>query len=215
MLRSFMNFYPNYMGSLYFKQHIHRHFVTGVIHGVCTPIAAVGVFMIIHGVNGFIQCKTLEIRKQRNRFTASPKPGGVTKKILYFVLGFFACGYMGYSPKVGALTLLIYWYILSGFINKFSQARLDSGNAIHYRKLAFQGFIILSTNVAMMEFIGHWLIERQASDVTWLANSVYHTPLYGVESILGVLPVAGLKTMVSTGLSGFADVVNLMLSLYD
>lgn len=45
------------------------------------------------------------------------------------------------------------------------------------------GLILLLVGWVMMEPIGHWIIERNASDLRYVVNSIYWTPLYGMRSL--------------------------------
>ena len=197
MHHSIIHFYPTYEGYMHFKQHIHQHQLTGLIHGVCTPIAGVGAFMIIYGLVGLIRgkCTSANINYET-------KTKIITKKILYFVLGFFAAGYMGYSPGLGGLTVFIYWYVISGMIDRFAQAipircAITHDIRNHYRRLIYKGACVLLCNIAMMECVGHWVLEHQSSDLRWLANSIYHTPLYGIDSIINIFPITHLRKLLN------------------
>ena len=92
-----MIFYPNTTGYEIFTGTIHQKPVTGIIHGVGTPIAAYGIFYFLYCLFG--------------RET--------TTKILYFTLGFFSCGYITYSPYWGFVTIMFYRYLVSLYIRSY------------------------------------------------------------------------------------------------
>lgn len=174
---------PNIEGYNLFNHRIHQHMITGLIHGICTPIAGIGIFMIIFAINILLT----------RRFLLKLSPAERTKRIMYVILGFYLSGYLSYSPGYGLITVLFYWYIINKTINRVHYNHSPTYN-IYYKyddiktqQLFIKGVMFLLFSVCGMEFIGHWLIEGEGSNVSLLFNSIYHTPLYGVKNILNFI----------------------------
>ena len=66
------------------------------------------------------------------------------------------------------------------------------------------GIILVFVNVSTLEVIGHGYYEHHHSYVSEFFNSVFHTPLYGINSVV----VEVLKQYKSTTLNGISSSQN-------
>jgi len=48
------------------------------------------------------------------------------------------------------------------------------------------GILLIAANVGALEMIGHGMYEKHHSYVEEFFNSVFHTPLYGINAVLGL-----------------------------
>jgi len=157
-----MLYLPSQLGYDIFTSYIHQNWLTGILHGIGLPASAIGVFMIIYGLFSLV----------------SSEPKTLTRYVSYFVLGGYTSGYLGYDPYWGILTILIYWILIHESINTAA----GHSPLVNIKV----GSVIFASSLFLMEFIGHWLLESQGSDVSQLFNSIFHTPLYGVKAIAQV-----------------------------
>ena len=161
-----MDFQPNQIGYYMFTEYIHKNDITGVIHGIGTPIAGMFIFNLLYIIV--------------NIFTKDAyHTEYILKNIMYFILGFFSCGYLTYDFSWGLVTIMFYWYIFNVTINRLVFYNLKFTFSNIYKII-----LGITIPISVMEFVGHWYLENSGSDINMLANSIYHTPLYGVKSLL-------------------------------
>ena len=132
----------------------HSNCMNGLLHTVFMPIALIGFFLIVNGLT----CDT---------FTEFLR---IIFSVLYFV------GYFNIDPYMGSLTVIIYYMITY-------LAHEDMRSKMLKRHMMFIGFMLLLISVTMMELVGHGLFENHHSHLWEFFNSVFHTPLYGMNSI--------------------------------
>ena len=140
MLINFIN------GTEIFRYGIHINCYTGIIHGICFPIATVYFFNILHLIGW--------------------------SKLIYPIIMFF-----GYDMILSSDTVLdgiscFVFYIGIGYLSQLQ----DVGWMLSVWRIL--------QCIAVMEFIGHWYLESTSSILNHFLNSVYHTPVYGFQSVL-------------------------------
>jgi hypothetical protein len=171
---------PNIDGYRLFTEYIHQHPVTGLIHAIFMPLATCGFFLIVFAILGLYMINKIKYYEQW--------PGKLTKiknivnGLAHFILGFVFAGYVTFSPWVGSLTIMFYWYVIQKTVN---YAESFEKTPINMSRILYNGLYLLVTSIIIMEFIGHWYLEGKGSDITQLLNSIYHTPLYGTISLIG------------------------------
>jgi uncharacterized membrane protein YGL010W len=138
----------------------HGNCVNGILHAIGMPIAVSGVFLIVRSASGsaiFSRCIH------------------VTVTTAYLAL------YLRYERSALSpwLFYLLYLGIFEGVLTPLYQR--PNWTRRHYLVL---GAILTAFNVAALEVIGHGLYEHHHSYVDEFFNSVFHTPLYGVNSVL-------------------------------
>ena len=159
-----MMFEPTYLGYSLFTQVIHRNYYTGILHGIFLPVAAIGLMFIIHS-----------LIKKLYRFDSNHAVREKTEKVMWYILGWFSCCYASYDVYYGAITILFYYCLMNQGIK--------AGPNLLW------GILLMGLSVGMMEFVGHWYLENGASNLSHFFNSVIHTPLYGVRSILNQIVI--------------------------
>jgi len=98
----------------------------------------------------------------------------VAKKLLTAILAFMMIGWFTFEPIYSIITVAFYWLLINWTMNRAGKNKNN----------LFIGATMLAISVSVMEFIGHWYLEGNASHLGEFFNSVYHTPLYGVKSLL-------------------------------
>lgn len=175
--------YISKFGYELFRSHIHKNCITGFIHTMFMPIATSGFFM----VSASIFCLIFG-----NKFLNYDK---IFNIIIYSL---FLAGYLRFDPLWGTITIIHYIiavHIIQKTIFKllvrFLKIETNNDNLYFFLKYyASVGIGMIAISVFSMEFIGHWMIEHQGSDIYHFFNSVFHTPLYTVKSLY--YPFVGL-----------------------
>ena len=155
-------FVPTYLGYQIFRSSIHQNYYTGILHGIFLPISAIGLMFIIHSL-----VKTIYPRDSQYMIVQR------VEHTLYYILGGFSCCYASYDPFYGFITVLFYWFIMK--------------KAVYAGPRLITGILLMAVSIGVMEFGGHWFLENLGSNLSHFPNSVIHTPLYGVRSVLGIL----------------------------
>lgn len=152
-----MIFIPNQTGYELFTSTIHQDPVTGLIHGLAMPFACQGFFLIVYGLLTAMGFRSLEY----------------THNLLWFIVGGMLSGYITFDPIWGVVSLVLYSTYISLSIERYNRIRYP----------IFVGIVTMAAALFCMEIIGHQYIESQASDITQLPNSIYHTVLYSTKSL--------------------------------
>ena len=155
-----MIFIPNATGYELFTSKIHQDPLTGILHGLFMPFACRGFFTIVYG----ILCL----------FNQNQKAKLITKNLLWFIVGGMLTAYITFDPYWGMLSLFLYSTWITYSINGFDK---NNYNVLY-------GIIMLCVSLFMMEFVSHWYIEQQASNLQELPNSICQTVLYSTKSLL-------------------------------
>lgn len=174
-----------------FREYIHRNLFVGFLHALFFPIAAVGFFSGLYG---------LAMRLGINEFTIYNGLHG----LLLVIVSTMMTSYVMFAPWLGIATLSFHYVliiiILRSFHNRYQEAKAREINSIYtlqnenettrLRKngtsLFFVGLCTVLGSIFVMEVVGHWLIEGKGSDVSQFFNSVTHTPMYGIKSMIEI-----------------------------
>jgi hypothetical protein len=139
----------------------HGNCVNGLLHLVGMPLAVSGVFLIVRA--------------------ASNHPI-FTRLLQFLVVTRYLSLYRLYetNPYSPWLFYVLYMTILDGYM--YRQVYIDPS----WSRSAYWcvGVMLIVVNVGALEVIGHGLYEHHHSYVGEFFNSVFHTPLYGVNSLL-------------------------------
>ncbi|KAG7353534.1 DUF962 domain containing protein [Nitzschia inconspicua] len=140
----------------------HGNCINGLLHFVGMPPAVSGVFLVVRGVaDSPIFTRILQ--------------SGVTTCYL--------CYYLTYETNVISPWLfyglyMAIWECLYHFVYNKNFTR---------SKFVFYGILLILVNVGGLETIGHGVFEHHHSYVSEFFNSVFHTPIYGINSVLATL----------------------------
>jgi hypothetical protein len=142
----------------------HGNCVNGVLHAIGMPIAVSGVFLIVRSVTDS------PIFTRHLQFA-------VTTGYLYLYLQYES---NPYSPWIFyAIYASIFDRLLYGYVYYF-----QSWTRLNY---LIVGILLVVLNVGALESIGHGLFEHHHSIVSEFFNSVFHTPLYGINSVMSLV----------------------------
>jgi uncharacterized membrane protein YGL010W len=156
---------PNAEGYAQFRK-CHGNCVNGVLHAIGMPLAVSGVFMVVRSVSD------------------SPS---FTRQVQVCVTSAYLYLYQQYEPNLYSPILFYIMYL--GIFEFILYQQVYNSSKKHGRLwyLAWGIFLII-TNVGALEAIGHGpFFEKHHSYVTEFFNSVFHTPLYGINSLLGLI----------------------------
>jgi len=141
----------------------HQNCVNGLLHFVGMPPAVAGVFMIVRA--------------------ASDSPS-FTRYLQFTVTSCYFYLYMTYetnklSPFLFYVLYMAIWECLYHFLYK--------NKGLTRTQFLALGIFFIALNVGGLEVIGHGFFEHHHSYVSEFFNSVFHTPLYGVNSVLAAI----------------------------
>lgn len=142
----------------------HGNCVNGILHFVGMPLAVSGVFLIVRSVSDHAEFT------RHLSFV-------VTTTYLYLYLQYES---HPYTPWLFYVMYMIIWEFLlyRRLYNDPSWSRIS---------YLVTGICLVAINVGALEAIGHGLFEHHHSYVLEFFNSVFHTPLYGVNSVLATI----------------------------
>ena len=160
----FANAHPTADGYAQFRK-CHGNCVNGILHAIGMPLAVQGVFLIIRSVSDaaeftrYLQCTVVTL-------------------YLYLYLQYET---NPYSPW-------IFYVFYMSFFEWIGYQRLYQSKQWNRQSYLVTGMALVIVNVGALEAIGHGsLYENHHSYVSEFFNSVFHTPLYGINSILTTL----------------------------
>lgn len=139
----------------------HGNCVNGILHFIGMPLAVSGVFLIVRSAS------------DSPTFTRIVQ-GIVTSRYLYLYLQFET---NPYSPWI---FFFLYMAIFDGYLYHYIYQNPTWGRLQHL----LVGALLIGINVGALEVIGHGIFEQHHSYVLEFFNSVFHTPLYGVNSVM-------------------------------
>lgn len=164
-----------------FRDNLHLNCITGWLHAVGMPIILIGFFVFLHG---YIFLVTDNIKRATD----------ITKSIVTLLGCLFIFGYTHYDIIIGFITVNIYmWLIITSLNNKYRlyKSYIDKDTNFYNPEIyaitiyfMINGILMIIIPLFIMEFIGHWLIENNSSNVSNVINSIYWTPLYGINSLI-------------------------------
>lgn len=183
---SFLYFDPSYAGYLIYREHLHQHVITGILHGIFMPIATIGFFIAIYAA-----LSMAIIGKGSSLCHLHDNVYDIANNILLCILSGFWTGYFSYTPIMGTFTIFFYYIIIRITIDKTHSVLKNWRNdptsfwvTWKYQKyLLTLGLLLIAGSLFFMEIIGHWILEGEGSDLTKVINSIYHTPPYAMESL--------------------------------
>lgn len=138
----------------------HSNCLNGVLHGLLMPPAVSGVFLIVRSVsNNSAFTRQLQIV--------------VTTAYLGLYLRYEASQF---SP----------WLFFAIYLGIFELILYQSLFLSDWRRTQYLilGVTLVAVNVSTLEVVGHGVLEHHHSHVSEFFNSVFHTPLYGINSIM-------------------------------
>lgn len=139
----------------------HSNCVNGICHAIGMPMAVSGVFMIVRAASDSAQ------------FTRVIQTLVVT---LYLVL------YLQYEKD--PISPWLFYILYLGILEFLLSQKLYKNEKMNRQKFLILGAALVAFNVGALETIGHGLFEHHHSYVLEFFNSVFHTPLYGINSVL-------------------------------
>lgn len=146
----------------------HGNCVNGILHAIGMPLAVSGVFMIVRSA------------------TDSPV---FTRHIQFVVTTAYLALYLQYEQSRVSPWL---FYVVYACLFEFGLYRhVYSQPSWKRRHFLWWGAALVLFNVSALEAVGHGFFEHHHSYVSEFFNSVFHTPLYGVNSVLlstGLMP---------------------------
>jgi hypothetical protein len=153
---------PNKEGYAQFRE-CHGNCVNGVLHAIGMPLAVSGVFLVVRSVSDGPQ---------------------FTRHLQFCVVTAYLYLYLQYEVNQWSpwLFYVIYMSVFDGFLYQ----KLYKNPAWTRLKYLVVGAALIVFNVGALETIGHGLFEHHHSNVLEFFNSVFHTPLYGINSVLGL-----------------------------
>lgn len=142
----------------------HRNCMNGLLHFGGMPIAVSGVFLIMRGVSDSAEfTRHLSI--------------GVASAFLYLYLRYET---NAYSPW-------LFYFLYTSVFEFILYRRIYRDPTWNRLAYVLVGILVVATTVGSMEVIGHGIFEHHHSYVSEFFNSVFHTPLYGVNSALNLV----------------------------
>ena len=167
----------------------HGNCMNGILHSVGMPIAVSGVFCIVRGLSNYSE---------------------FTRQLQCFVTTLYVALYVTYEPNKFTPWL---FYILYMSIFEFILYRKIYQNKSNTRcYYIILGVSLVFVNVSTLEVIGHGYYEHHHSYVTEFFNSVFHTPLYGINSIIVEL-FKQYKKLMTTNMSMMDVQQNALINL--
>lgn len=153
---------PDQEGYKQFRK-CHGNCVNGVLHAIGMPLAVSGVFLIV-------------------RFLSNSAE--FTKHVQFCVTTSYLYLYLQYETNLWSPWLFYISYM--GIFHFILYHKLYKNESIHRKTFLYLGVSLVLANVAALETIGHGWFEHHHSYVLEFFNSVFHTPLYGINSVLGL-----------------------------
>ena len=148
----------------------HGNCMNGILHSIGMPLAVSGVFCIVRGLSN---------------------NSNFTRQLQCFVTTLYVALYVTYEPSniTPWLFYILYMSIFEFvFYRKIYQqqppTKVVRRNANRRWYYILLGALLVFVNVSTLEVIGHGYYEHHHSYVSEFLNSVFHTPLYGINSIL-------------------------------
>jgi hypothetical protein len=142
----------------------HGNCMNGVLHAIGMPCAVSGVFLIVRSVSDSPQ------------FTRILQ-ACVTTSYLFLYLQYES------NPWSPWLFYIVYMSIFDFILYQ----KLYHNKAWTRLSYLICGITLVAFNVGALESIGHGIYEHHHSYVGEFFNSVFHTPLYGANSVVGLL----------------------------
>lgn len=142
----------------------HGNCVNGILHAIGMPIAVSGVFLVIR--------------------SASNGPH-FTRYLQFFVITGYLYLYLQY--EIDRWSPWLFYISYMGVFDRFLFRYIYQDPAWTRLKYLNVGIALVAFNVGALETIGHGIYEHHHSYVLEFFNSVFHTPLYGINSISGIL----------------------------
>jgi uncharacterized membrane protein YGL010W len=155
---------PSAEGYAQFRK-CHGNCVNGVLHAIGMPLAVSGVFMVVRSVSD------------------SPQ---FTRQVQVCVTSVYLLLYRQFEPHPYSpiLFLILYLGIFEFILYQQVYTGAKHGRLWHLK----WGIVLIVTNVGALEAIGHGqFFEKHHSYLAEFFNSVFHTPLYGINSLLGLI----------------------------
>lgn len=154
---------PNMDGYEQFRK-CHGNCVNGILHAIGMPLAVSGVFLIIRAVSDSPEfTRTLQFL--------------VVTRYLYLYLQYES---HPYSPW-------LFYILYMGLFDRGLYEHFYYDPKYTRWQYLGVGTSLIFINVGLLESIGHGMFEHHHSYVEEFFNSVFHTPLYGINSVLSYL----------------------------
>jgi hypothetical protein len=143
----------------------HGNCANGYLHAIGMPMAVSGVFLLVRSASdGPNFTRHLQLC--------------VTTAYLYLYMQFEALHPLGPA---------LFWLLYMGIFEFVLYRKLYSNPALSRIWFLQMGVFLIAFNVLALETLGHGFYEKHHSHVLEFFNSVFHTPLYGVNSLLGLV----------------------------
>lgn len=154
---------PNQEGYDQFRK-CHGNCVNGVLHAIGMPLAVSGVFLVVR--------------------SASDSPE-FTRHLQFCVTTAYLYLYLNYEED--QWSPWIFYVLYLGIFDRVLYSQLYKSQSFGRMKFLLLGLGLVAINVGALETIGHGIFEHHHSYVLEFFNSVFHTPLYGINSVMGYI----------------------------
>ena len=148
----------------------HGNCINGILHAIGMPMAVSGVFLIVRSASD---------------------SAIFTRHVQIAVTTAYLGLYLTNQNAVSAVSPWIFYLIYMSIFEFLLYQKLYSNPKWNRTMFLIRGISLIAFNVGALETIGHGLYEGHHSYVSEFFNSVFHTPLYGVNSALlasGMVP---------------------------
>ena len=141
----------------------HGNCINGILHAIGMPLAVSGVFLIVRSV---------------------ADSAIFTRHIQIVVTTAYLGLYLTNGNAVSAISPWIFYIIYMSIFEFVLYQQLYSNPKWNRTMFLIRGITLIAVNVGALETIGHGVFEGHHSYVSEFFNSVFHTPLYGINSVL-------------------------------
>lgn len=154
----------------------HGNCINGLLHAIGMPLAVSGVFLIVRSVSA---------------------SAIFTRHVQITVVTAYLGLYLTHENSISMMSPWIFYAIYMSTFEFILYQRLYSNPKWNRTMFLIRGITLIAINVGALETIGHGLFEGHHSYVSEFFNSVFHTPLYGINSVLlstGLIDIAANST---------------------
>lgn len=139
----------------------HMNCVNGILHAFLMPAAVCGVFFLVRA------------------FTAS---SSFTRWLQAVVTSLYFIIYLRHQHRFERASPWLFYIAYMVVFDRILYARFYVTKDTMF--FLTNGILLIALNVGALEVVGHGMLEHHHSYVSEFFNSVFHTPIYGIESVL-------------------------------
>ncbi len=139
----------------------HSNCMNGILHAIGMPLAVSGVFLFVRAASA---CSTF------------------TRHVQVCVTTFYLYLYLKFERD--PMSPWIFYIVYMSIFEFVLYQRIYQNTKLCRKDYTLMGVFLVGLNVGALEVIGHGVYEHHHSYVLEFFNSVFHTPLYGINSVL-------------------------------